>query len=50
MNEDEPPMRCAAREVFEETGFDPTDLIDHHSYLCHPINDSLVQLYIGRFG
>ena len=33
MNIDEPPEKCAAREVDEEVGFDITNLIDKKDYI-----------------
>ncbi|KAK0161128.1 hypothetical protein PV327_009640 [Microctonus hyperodae] len=46
VNEDEDPSHCAAREVFEETGFDISNLIDKNEYIESIINDRLVRLYI----
>uniref|UniRef100_A0A8D2AUR0 m7GpppN-mRNA hydrolase n=1 Tax=Sciurus vulgaris TaxID=55149 RepID=A0A8D2AUR0_SCIVU len=42
----EAPHDCAAREVFEETGFDIKDYICKDDYIELRINDQLARLYI----
>ncbi|KAK0078046.1 hypothetical protein PV325_003116 [Microctonus aethiopoides] len=46
VNEDEDPSHCAVREVFEETGFDISNLINNDQFIESIINDRLVRLYI----
>lgn len=46
VNKDEPPYQCAIREVYEETGFDITHLIDTNDYLECNVNKQIIRLYI----
>ncbi|XP_042643659.1 m7GpppN-mRNA hydrolase isoform X1 [Tyto alba] len=46
VNKEEAPHDCAAREVFEETGFDIKDYICKDQYIELRINDQLARLYI----
>ncbi|KAM8961890.1 m7GpppN-mRNA hydrolase isoform 2-T2 [Pelodytes ibericus] len=46
VNKEEAPHDCAAREVFEETGFDIKDRICNNDYIELRINDQLARLYI----
>ena len=46
INQDEEKHHCAAREVYEETGFDPSSLIDPDLYLERVINNQTVRLYL----
>ncbi|XP_003223073.1 m7GpppN-mRNA hydrolase isoform X3 [Anolis carolinensis] len=46
VNKEEAPHDCAAREVFEETGFDIKDYINKDDYIELRINDQLARLYI----
>ncbi|XP_067425046.1 m7GpppN-mRNA hydrolase isoform X2 [Emydura macquarii macquarii] len=46
VNKEEAPHDCAAREVFEETGFDIKDYICKDDYIELRINDQLARLYI----
>uniref|UniRef100_A0A8D0B036 m7GpppN-mRNA hydrolase n=1 Tax=Salvator merianae TaxID=96440 RepID=A0A8D0B036_SALMN len=46
VNKEEAPHDCAAREVFEETGFDIKDFINKDDYIELRINDQLARLYI----
>ncbi|XP_010008993.1 PREDICTED: m7GpppN-mRNA hydrolase [Nestor notabilis] len=46
VNKEEAPQDCAAREVFEETGFDIKDYICKEEYIELRINDQLARLYI----
>ena len=46
VNEGERPEKCAIREVYEETGFDITDLINPKYYMESIINEQVVRLYI----
>ncbi|NWX74748.1 DCP2 hydrolase, partial [Alca torda] len=46
VNKEEAPHDCAAREVFEETGFDIKDYICKEEYIELRINDQLARLYI----
>ncbi|KAJ7417685.1 m7GpppN-mRNA hydrolase [Willisornis vidua] len=46
VNKEEAPHDCAAREVFEETGFDIKDYICKEEYIEQRINDQLARLYI----
>lgn len=36
INDEESPMSCAIREVFEETGYDCTEKIDMHNVIERP--------------
>lgn len=46
VNKDEPPYQCAIREVYEETGFDISHLIDTNDYLEANVNEQIIRLYI----
>ncbi|XP_019388029.1 PREDICTED: m7GpppN-mRNA hydrolase isoform X1 [Crocodylus porosus] len=46
VNKEEAPHDCAAREVFEETGFDIKDYICKDDYIELRINDQIARLYI----
>ena len=46
VNEEEPPAKCAVREVFEETGFDISGLIDDKEYIEITWNDQVTRLYL----
>ncbi|NXL90856.1 DCP2 hydrolase, partial [Alectura lathami] len=46
VNKEEAPHDCAAREVFEETGFDIKDYISKEEFIELRINDQLARLYI----
>lgn len=46
INEDEDPAHCAAREVFEETGFNCEKLINPNEYLEFTLNYQYIRLYI----
>ncbi|KAM4808868.1 m7GpppN-mRNA hydrolase [Rhinophrynus dorsalis] len=46
VNKEEAPHDCAAREVFEETGFDIKDRMCNNDYIELRINDQLARLYI----
>ncbi|NXO00606.1 DCP2 hydrolase, partial [Rhinopomastus cyanomelas] len=46
VNKEEAPHDCAAREVFEETGFDIKDYICKEEYIELRINDQIARLYI----
>ncbi|NXT00722.1 DCP2 hydrolase, partial [Jacana jacana] len=46
VNKEEAPHDCAAREVFEETGFDIKDYICKEEYIELRISDQLARLYI----
>ncbi|KAM4708413.1 m7GpppN-mRNA hydrolase isoform 2-T2 [Discoglossus pictus] len=46
VNKEEAPHDCAAREVFEETGFDIKDRMCNTDYIELRINDQLARLYI----
>ncbi|CAE7949911.1 dcp2 [Symbiodinium sp. KB8] len=46
LNAGESPAQCAARETAEETGFDPTPLIDEKVYVEWMNGDQLVRLYV----
>ncbi|EDV52162.1 uncharacterized protein LOC6544297 isoform X2 [Drosophila erecta] len=48
INENEDPAHCATREVYEETGFDITDLIDANDYIEAFINYQYTRLYVVR--
>jgi len=50
VNEDEDPIRCAIREVYEETGYDITHLIDPDMFIegqTRP-EDQTTRLYIVK--
>ncbi|KAI5651472.1 dcp2, box A domain-containing protein [Phthorimaea operculella] len=46
VNQDEEPWICAAREVYEETGFDISKLINKNDYIEAVIHDQIVRLYL----
>lgn len=46
VNEEEPPARCAVREVFEETGFDISNLIDENTFIEITWNEQATRLYL----
>ncbi|KAE8635615.1 hypothetical protein XENTR_v10002684 [Xenopus tropicalis] len=46
VNKEEAPHDCAAREVYEETGFDIKDRMCNNDYIELKINDQLARLYI----
>jgi len=46
VNEEEAPEACAIREVYEETGYDITELIDRDEYIEYKMNEQLSRLYI----
>lgn len=46
VNEDEEPLHCACREVYEETGFDITPLIRPDAYIEGVLNYQYTRLYI----
>ncbi|KAK3909378.1 m7GpppN-mRNA hydrolase [Frankliniella fusca] len=46
VNEEEPPVRCAVREVFEETGFDISGLIDDKEFIEITWNEQVTRLYL----
>ncbi|NWU94632.1 DCP2 hydrolase, partial [Upupa epops] len=46
VNKEEAPHDCAAREVFEETGFDIKDYICKEEFIELRINDQIARLYI----
>jgi len=46
LNENEEYDTCAAREVFEETGFDISALMDKEVYLERVVNSQTVRLYL----
>ncbi|EDW40375.1 GL24929 [Drosophila persimilis] len=48
INENEDPAHCATREVYEETGFDITDIIDANDYIEAFINYQYTRLYVVR--
>lgn len=46
VNASEDPCDCAMREVFEETGFDVSKMINNEVFLENRMNDQLTRLYI----
>ena len=48
MNEDENPVDCAVREVFEETGFDIRSRINEDEFVDFTLNEQRSRLYIIR--
>lgn len=48
VNESEPPDHCAVREVYEETGYDITRLLNKSEYTESVINFQFVRLYFVR--
>ena len=48
INENEKPVNCAIREVYEETGFDTSKLIDPDEYIELIINYQYTRLYIVK--
>jgi len=46
INQDEEPHICAAREVYEETGYDISDRMNPNCFLERYLNDQTVRLYI----
>uniref|UniRef100_T1IYD2 m7GpppN-mRNA hydrolase n=1 Tax=Strigamia maritima TaxID=126957 RepID=T1IYD2_STRMM len=46
VNADEEAHVCAIREVFEETGFDISELIDENEFFENCINNQVIRLYI----
>lgn len=46
VNEEEPPARCAVREVFEETGFDISSLLDDKEFIEITWNEQVTRLYL----
>lgn len=50
INQSEPKRDCAIREVFEETGFDSTDLLkpDSKDYMDLTMKDQKIRLYIVK--
>uniref|UniRef100_A0A1L8DFX5 m7GpppN-mRNA hydrolase n=1 Tax=Nyssomyia neivai TaxID=330878 RepID=A0A1L8DFX5_9DIPT len=48
VNENEDPVHCAVREVFEETGFDISHLIQANDFFESTFNDQFTRLYVVR--
>jgi len=48
INIDEEPVRCAAREVFEEVGFDVSNLIDKKDFIEIELTGQINRLYLCR--
>ncbi|KAJ6637376.1 m7GpppN-mRNA hydrolase, partial [Pseudolycoriella hygida] len=51
VNEDEDPLHCAIREVYEETGYDISDLIEHDKFIegqNRPEDHQTTRLYIVK--
>jgi mRNA-decapping enzyme subunit 2 len=46
INENEDPAHCAIREVYEETGYDITKLINPNEYIELVINLQYTRLYL----
>ncbi|XP_055679290.1 m7GpppN-mRNA hydrolase [Lutzomyia longipalpis] len=46
VNENEDPVHCAVREVFEETGFDISHLIQAADFFESTFNDQFTRLYV----
>lgn len=46
INKDEPEIECAAREVYEETGYDVTPLLKTQDYIELTIREQRIRLYI----
>lgn len=46
INQEEEPHVCAAREVYEETGYDISEKINPDEYFDHTLNEQSVRLYI----
>ncbi|RZF35123.1 hypothetical protein LSTR_LSTR009429 [Laodelphax striatellus] len=46
VNCEEDPVKCAVREVLEETGFDIKDYIDPEEYIESNFYDQMVRLYV----
>ena len=48
INIDEEPIRCAAREVFEEVGYDISNLIDKKDFIEIELTGQINRLYLCR--
>ncbi|VVC25915.1 NUDIX hydrolase domain,NUDIX hydrolase domain-like,NUDIX hydrolase, conserved site,mRNA decapping [Cinara cedri] len=46
VNQDEDPLHCAVREVYEEIGFDISSIINKDDYIETVLNDQINRLYI----
>ncbi|ODQ54374.1 DCP2-domain-containing protein, partial [Saitoella complicata NRRL Y-17804] len=46
INKDEPDLDCAAREVYEETGYDITPLVTAEDFIDITIREQQIRLYI----
>lgn len=46
VNKEEMPHDCAIREVYEETGYKITHLLDQNEFLEYYFNEQLIRLYI----